>query len=120
SFTYFVACRTQHTCSSSAWISDAWSSEHRWDTTTGDASTQTGTLSNVTSGKSVTGNYVAQYKVSFTAAGGSILSDSTGTVVTVDGSDMGSGHVSTSVIRESRTQATFSYTSPVSSSATKQ
>src|SRR3954462_8743773 len=64
---------------------------YRWDTTTCAATTQTGTLSNVLSAKSVTGNYVAQYSVSFTAAGGAILTDSTGAIVTVDGVDKAAG-----------------------------
>ena len=69
----------------------------------------------VTGPATLTGNYVKQYQVTFAQSG--LDSTATGTVVTVDGSAKSYGNLPYSLWVDSGGSLTYSYSSPVSSSA---
>ena len=84
---------------------------YRWDTTTGDAAAQSGSVL-VNAAKAVTGNYVTQFRVSFDQSG--IGGDTgTNTVVTVGGDAKAAGVLPFSAFHDAGSSVTFAYESLV-------
>src|SRR5690242_7833707 len=91
--------------------------QYRWNTTSGLSQTlQTNTFT-VSAAGTVTGNYVAQYKVTFDASS-NVKGDSTATIVTVGGNAKTSANLPyTTDFLDSGSSLTYSYASPVASSS---
>jgi hypothetical protein len=93
-------------------------SEHYiWISTTGLSNLQQGTL-NVTTSGSLTGNYQAQYQLTFDQSG--VGSDFNGTVVTIDGTSYTVNSLPASFWWDNDSSHSFSFASPLVVNETKQ
>src|SRR5271157_4482393 len=88
--------------------------QYRWNSTSGLSQTLQSNTFTVSGAGTVTGTYVAQYKVTFAQSG--LTSDASGTVVTVDSVDKAYGDLPfTTDWIDSGSSVTYSYSSPVAS-----
>src|SRR5271157_654511 len=88
--------------------------QYRWNSTSGLSQTLQSNTFTVSGAGTVTGTYVAQYKVTFAQSG--LTSDASGTVVTVDNVDKAYGDLPfTTDWIDSGSSVTYSYSSPVAS-----
>lgn len=91
--------------------------QYRWDTTSGLGQTMRANTFLVADAGTVTGSYVAQYKVSFDASG-NVKADSSATIVKVGATPLNAASLPfTTDFVDNGTQLTYSYYSPVASSA---
>ncbi|HZJ47317.1 MAG TPA: kelch repeat-containing protein [Pyrinomonadaceae bacterium] len=99
-------------------VADGADKQWRFDNWTGDVPTPPNTSNPVgvtmNQARSVTANYVAQYRQTFTATG--LGGDATGTVVTVDASAKTSGDLPFSKFVDAGATVSYSFTDPVTSS----
>src|SRR5439155_1690617 len=90
--------------------------QYRWLSTTGLSQTAQNNTFTVTAAGTVTGTYVAQYKVTFDASA-KVKAERTATIVTVDGSGQAAGALPFSKFVDSGGSVIYSYCSPVTSTA---
>jgi hypothetical protein len=84
---------------------------YRWDTTTGNASAQSGSVL-VNAPKSVTGNYLTQFRVRYDQSG-ITLATGTNTIVTVDGAPKMKSDVPFDKWYDAGMTSAYAYSSPV-------